>query len=78
MIFDLRFILSTLQFKPHCCTVSMMTYDDFIEKLREIKAEFKRAKRTDLITIEQLEHYLTERKSRRSSRGLKSLKGLDL
>jgi hypothetical protein len=56
----------------------MMTYDDFIEKLREIKAEFKRAKRTDLITIEQLEHYLTERKSRRSSRGLKSLKGLDL
>ncbi len=56
----------------------MMTYEEFADKLREIKAEFRHAKRAELQTVEQLEKYLTERKTRRMSRGLKSLKGLDI
>lgn len=55
-----------------------MTYDDFSDKLREIKTEFETTKNTKLKTVEQLESYLTERKNRRKTRGVKSLKGLNI
>ena len=55
-----------------------MTYDEFENKLRDVKEEFKRAKGCELSTIAQLEEYMLERKSRYMSRGLKSLKGLGL
>ncbi len=54
-----------------------MTYDEFSVKLHDIKKEFEETKKTKLMTIDQLEKFLIERKNRRSSRGLKSLKGLN-
>ena len=56
----------------------LMTYDEFSDKLCEIKEEFERVKNSKLVTMKQLEDYLVERKSRRQSRGLKSLKGLNV
>jgi hypothetical protein len=53
-----------------------MTYDDFSNKLREIKEEYERAKKSKMSTVKQLEDYLVERKEKRFSKGLKSLKGL--
>lgn len=58
--------------------VNTMTYDEFSDKLHEIKDEFKRAKNCELKTVEQLESYILERKRRSLSKGLKSLRGLDL
>lgn len=55
---------------------SSMTYDDFSNKLREIKEEYERAKKSKMSTVKQLEDYLVERKEKRFSKGLKSLKGL--
>jgi aromatic ring-opening dioxygenase catalytic subunit (LigB family) len=55
-----------------------MTYDEFSDKLKEIKYEFENSKKMKLDTIKQLETFLIERKSRRFSKGLKSLKGFDL
>jgi len=55
-----------------------MTYDEFSNKLREIAMEFERVKKTKLVTIDQLENYLVERKNRRLSKGLKSLRGLNI
>jgi hypothetical protein len=56
----------------------MMTYDEFSNKLQEIKAEFEKAKGSKLVMVKQLEDYLIERKNRRQSKGLKSLKGLSV
>lgn len=53
-----------------------MTYDEFSGKLREIKEEYECAKKSKMSTVKQLEDYLVERKGRRFSKGLKSLKGL--
>lgn len=55
-----------------------MTYDEFADKLKEIQDEFRHSKKSELVTIKQLEEYLMERKTRRMSRGLKSLKGLNV
>jgi hypothetical protein len=55
-----------------------VTFDEFSDKLREVKTEYERVKRSKLSTVKQLEDYLVERKSRRMSRGLKSLKGLNV
>jgi hypothetical protein len=55
-----------------------MTFDEFSNKLKEIKAEFTRIKGRDMSPIAELEQYLIERKNRRLSKGLKSLKGFDI
>lgn len=55
-----------------------MTFDEFSDKLKDIKIEFAKVKGRDMSTIAELEQYLVERKNRRLSRGLKSLKGFDL
>jgi hypothetical protein len=55
-----------------------MTYDEFSDKFQEIKEEFKRIKGFEMSTVFELENYLLERKNRRLSRGLKSLKGINI
>lgn len=55
-----------------------MTYDEFSNKLDDIKREFKHAKNHELTTVKQLEDYLMERKYKRTSGKLKSLKGLSI
>lgn len=54
----------------------MMTFDDFSDRLENIKKEFASAKGKELETIKELENYLIERMASSRQRGLKSLKGL--
>jgi hypothetical protein len=55
-----------------------MTFDEFSNKLKEIKEEFLKVKKNEIVTVKQLEDYLVERKLRRRSVGLRSLRGLKL
>jgi hypothetical protein len=54
-----------------------MKFDEFMDKLKEIKEEYRRFQGEELKTIEELEKFLTLKKFRTSKRRhLKSLKGL--
>jgi hypothetical protein len=54
-----------------------MTFDEFADKLRKIRADYRRSKGRDLITIEELEKYLDRRLAKRPKRtALRSLRGI--
>jgi hypothetical protein len=62
-----------------------MTYDEFSEKLRIVKFEFRRATGREMETVQELEEFLMRRMvsvKRVTARGrkgaLKSLKGLNI
>lgn len=59
-----------------------MNYDEFLDRLREYREEYRAAYGRELKTIDQLEEYLSRRKTgrvRRSGRrALKSLRGFGL
>jgi len=55
-----------------------MKFDEFTNKLKEIKESFKRRHGRDLQTIEELEQYLADRKFGVKRRHLTSLKGFNL
>lgn len=53
-----------------------MSYDDFQDKLREIKEEYREIHKKELETIKELETHLVHRKMRFGKhRQLRSLKG---
>jgi hypothetical protein len=53
-----------------------MHFDEFLERLRKLKIEYKLNTGKDLNTVEELEQYLDRRLVKRNTRNLKSLKGL--
>lgn len=54
-----------------------VTYDEFGERLRKIKAEFLKARGQELTTVSELERFLELRLAKRPRRaGARSLKGL--
>ena len=53
-----------------------MTYDDFAEKLRKLKAEFRKLEGREISTISELEKFLDRRLARPKKSGARSLKGL--
>jgi hypothetical protein len=56
-----------------------MTYDDFAEKLRKVKMDFRKAHGKAPETIEELEKFLDKRlavSSPRATKAAKSLKGM--
>jgi len=56
-----------------------VTFDEFSDKLREIKSDYLKAHGRELHTVEELENYLIRRKvSKKKTRALKSLKGFSL
>jgi len=56
-----------------------LKFDEFLDKLRQIRAEFRAEHGRDLRTVDELEAYAARRKLRtKGRRHLKSLKGLDL
>jgi hypothetical protein len=57
----------------------LMGFDDFQDRLKEIKADFLKAHGRDMISIIELEQYLVRRKlTPRKSKRLKSLRGTGL
>lgn len=60
-------------------SVAGLRFDEFLEKLSQVKAEFRAERGRDPKTLEELELYLARRKLRaKGRRHLTSLKGLDL
>lgn len=56
-----------------------LKFNEFADKLVELKQEFKLAKGYDMTTIEELDKYIIERKTRgKRRRNLTSLKGFDI
>lgn len=55
-----------------------MTYDEFSDKLKQIKSEFFSVKNKKIETVKELEEYLVERKVRPKSKKLRSLRGLSI
>jgi hypothetical protein len=56
-----------------------MRYDEFFERLQELKKDFKQAFGREAETLIEFEEYLKQRKIRAlGRRNLTSLKGLDL
>ena len=53
-----------------------MGYDEFYEKLRKLKIEYKLATNEDLELVRDLEMFLDRKLLKPKSKGLKSLKGL--
>ena len=54
-----------------------MSYDEFSDKLRVMKAEFRRKYGRDMTTIKELEKILEVRLATKpKARGLKSLRGI--
>ena len=53
-----------------------MTYDEFAEKLRKIKAEYQQAHGRPLETVAELEALLDRRLAKPRNKGLRSLKGI--
>lgn len=56
-----------------------MTYDEFAEKLRKVKADFRRRKGRDPETVRELEEFLDRALSRpkpAAARGARSLRGV--
>ena len=53
-----------------------MTYDEFADKLRQIKAEFLRANGRPMETLQELDAAVARRLVKPKTRGLKSLKGI--
>lgn len=58
-----------------------MTFNDFSDKLQGYKLEFKKSNGRDLLTIEELELFLSRKKSSihnsKKSKTVKSLKGMN-
>lgn len=56
-----------------------MKFDEFSDKLFDLKQEFKLNKGYDMTTIEELDNFILERKTRKKTRKhLTSLKGFDI
>jgi hypothetical protein len=55
-----------------------MSYDEFSDQLRKIRAEYEKIHGKPMETIEELIMMLDKKLSKPKSRGLKSLKGLSL
>ena len=56
-----------------------MRYDEFFERLQELKKDFKRVHGREVRTMAEFEQYLKQRKIRSlGRRNLTSLKGLDV
>jgi hypothetical protein len=55
-----------------------MTYDDFSDKLRKAKLDFRRLYGRDMETVEELEKFLDRMLARRTkvSKAARSLKGI--
>ncbi len=53
-----------------------MTYEEFSDKLRVVKVQFKKRHGKNLNTIEELENYLTMILVKPKRKALKSLRGL--
>lgn len=55
-----------------------LKFDEFDDKLQDLKQEFKEYYGKDLTTIAELESYLRMRKVKNPRKFLRSLKGFDL
>jgi len=53
-----------------------MKYDQFLEKLRSVKSDFRKIKNREPRTIEEIELFVESRILKPRTSGLKSLKGL--
>jgi hypothetical protein len=55
-----------------------ISYEDFSNKLESIKKEYLESKSQELKTIEELHNFLLGKLFKKRTRGLKTLKGLNL
>ena len=55
-----------------------MNHDEILKIIKELKIEYKLNAGKDLVTIDELESFLTAKIKKPRSRALKSLKGLNL
>ncbi len=53
-----------------------MGYDEFLDKLNRISAEFRHANGREVQTVEELRSFLDRRLQKPKKKGLRSLKGL--
>ena len=55
----------------------IMTFDDFSNKLRDVKIEYLKSRGKELETVKELEKFIIDKRNQKLSIGAKTLKGLN-